>query len=315
MARARGANAIMAVAAETSYGVPPVNGYQRVPFVSSQMGAEQSLIESDLLGQGRAPSDPTYDVVTNDGDVVVPLDTRAFGVWLRLLFGPPTTVPAPGSLYAHQFSSGAVQLPSDSIEIAHPDRPSFSTHYGVRANTFQIQMQRSGLTSATIGLIGKGETVPSLTSNAGTTTSYGDVQRFAAATGYITMDGVQVGEVVSANISYSNGLDKDETIRADSEINDVDAGMPSASIALTLKFADMTLLTKAISKTPVSITLTWPYSAGIYFAVSLPRVFLPRSKRPITGPGGIQLDVNGIASAGSGNLINVSLNNDVPTYA
>ncbi len=315
MARARGANAIMAVAAETSYGVPPAGGYQRVPFVSSQLGAEQGLIESDLLGQGRAPADPTYDVVNNDGDIVVPLDTRALGVWLRLLFGPPVTAPTTGALYGHQFASGAIQLPSDSIEIAHPDRPSFSTHYGARANTLQIQMQRSGLTSATIGLIAKGETVASLTSNAGTTTSYGEVKRFAAASGYISVDGAQIGEVVSANISYSNGLDKDETIRADSEINDVDPGMPTASIALTLKFTDIVLLTKATSKTPVSVTLTWPYAAGIYFAVELPRVFLPRSKKPITGPGGIQVSVNGMASAGAGNLINISLNNDVPTYA
>ena len=117
MGRARGANALMNLAFETAYGVPPTSGYLRMPFVSSQLGATQNLIESDLLGQGRAPFDPTYDVVNNDGDVVVPLDTIRLGYWLKLLFGAPITDTS--GIPLHVFRSGAQSLPPASIEIGH----------------------------------------------------------------------------------------------------------------------------------------------------------------------------------------------------
>ncbi len=314
MGRARGQNAIMALAFETAYGTPPVGGYKKLPFVSCNLGAEQGLIESDLLGQGRAPYDPTYDVVTNDSDIVVPLDANALPLWLKLLLGVPVTTSFEGG-FSHVFTSGQAALPSAAIEIGFPDRPSFSTNYGVRANTLQVSMQRSGLVNATIGLIGKGETVPALTTNAGTPSAL-DLIRFASASGSITIDGQAVGEVTSAQLSYSNGLDKDETIRPDGEINDVDPGMPSLSLSLTTKFADLTLYNKATAKTPVAIELRWNGQATPNLLFSLPRVFLPRVKRPITGPGGVMAEFRGIGSSlNGGGLFAVQVINTTASYA
>jgi hypothetical protein len=91
MARARGANAVMALAFESEYGTPPSSGFYKVPFVSSQLGDKQDLVSSDLLGDGRDPSAPALDVINNEGDVVVPVDLRNFGFWLKLLCGAPTT--------------------------------------------------------------------------------------------------------------------------------------------------------------------------------------------------------------------------------
>lgn len=44
MPRARGANAIMSAAYETTYGVVPASGFHKLPFVSSALGDEQNLI-------------------------------------------------------------------------------------------------------------------------------------------------------------------------------------------------------------------------------------------------------------------------------
>ena len=315
MGRARGANALMNLAFESTYGQPPASGYVQLPFVSTNLGAEQGLIESDLLGLGRAPADPTYDVVTNNGDVVVPVDTLAIGHWLKLLLGAPTTSGS-GTL-THTFNSGSIALPSASIEIALPDRPTYSTNYGTMANTMQIGMQRGGLLNGTFGLMAKGETAFATTSSAGTpeVIAPATLSRFAQASGAILIDGTPQGEILTAQVNYSNGLDPDATIRADSEINGIDPGMPSASISMTAKFADMTLLNKATSQTPVAAQLQWT-SGTRTLTMTLGRVFLPRRKRPITGPAGIQIDLDGMASTpADGPLLRAVLVNDKASYA
>ena len=76
MARAHGARAQMALAFETVYGTAPASGYRTVPFASTTLGAEQPLLASELLGQGRDPLAPIKDAVTADGDVVVPIDVE-----------------------------------------------------------------------------------------------------------------------------------------------------------------------------------------------------------------------------------------------
>lgn len=312
MGRARGSNAVMSAAFETVYGTPPSSGYLRTPFISSNLGAERGLIEDDQLGRGRTLGDPVYDVTVNDGDVVVPLDLVHIGHWLKLLFGVPTTSES-GGLYLHNFASGKLALPARSIEIGHPDLPGYSTHYGVRANSLAIDMQRSGMTQATIGLIAKGETVLASTSSTGTVTAMGNIERFAAATGAIEIDGAQMGEIVMASMTFSNGMEKDETIRPDGEINDVDPGTPSSSIRLLAKFADQSLLQKATAGTPVALTLLWRGPRETAFQITFGRVFLPRPKRPIQGPAGIQVEFNAMAAGDP--VIAVFLRNETASYA
>ena len=94
MARAQGARARMALAFETTYGTPPASGFTRMPFASTTLGAEQPLLNSELLGYGRDPLAPIKDAVTADGDVVVPIDAEAFGFWLKAAFSDPTTTGA-----------------------------------------------------------------------------------------------------------------------------------------------------------------------------------------------------------------------------
>jgi hypothetical protein len=91
MPRAQGARALMAFAFEGVYGTPPGSGYRQVPFVSTDLGGEQPLLDNEVLGFGRDPLAPSKDAFNADGSVVIPLDVENFGLWLKGIFGQPTT--------------------------------------------------------------------------------------------------------------------------------------------------------------------------------------------------------------------------------
>lgn len=395
MSRARGANAIMAGAFEDVYGTPQDAGYSKLPFVSSNLGEEQGLIASDLLGYGREPLPPSLDVANDVGDVVVPVDVRNFGTWLKLYLGAPVTVgvvKAAGSLTfsaqpdaastvtingtaftfvaadpvgnqvliganvnatvtalavalnasvvagvaqatytgvaaslniqfdamgpngnaftlaasgtshatpsgatltgganSHTFTSGAVALPSMDIEVGNPEVPSFGMNFGVRGDKMKVELKRSGLLNATLSLVAQGETIA-------TAPASGDpdaltslpVERFSQFLGQVSRDGSALAHVVSADFEYSNNLDKVEVIRQDGRIEDADPGEVAMTGQIVTRFADTVLLNQATSQAPCQISFGWALDASRSLTVNLFSVYLPKPKRPVTGPTGIQ---------------------------
>lgn len=93
MSRAYGWNASLLIAEETEYGVMPESGYTKIPFISSSLDSEQSLVASNVLGLGRDPTTPFQDVINVSGDMVVPIDVHSLGIWLKAIFGTPTSKP------------------------------------------------------------------------------------------------------------------------------------------------------------------------------------------------------------------------------
>lgn len=318
--RARGANtkAFGVFEAAGSPGTVPAAGaaWFGVPLVTHNLGEERPLLADDTLGNGREMQDPTQDVATNVGDVVVPVDVRNFGHWLKLFFGNPvSTISGGGGEEQHVFTSGAQALPSMSLEFGQPEVPAYSTQYGCRGNQLKIGLARSGKLNATCSLIAIGETDIAGVSAAGVAaTASLPLLRFPQAVGSIKKDGQALGSVVSADFTFSNNLDPVETIKADGRIEDSDPGQVMMSGSLTVLFKDTTLVTAARANTPMEIDFGWiigPHS--LVFATQ--RVFLPPVKRPITGPKGIQQAFNFQASGAAGASVVATLINDVPSYA
>jgi hypothetical protein len=215
MARAHGARAQMALGFETVYGTPPTSGFRLMPFARTTLGSEQPLLESELLGYGRDPLAPIKDAVTADGEVVIPIDVEAFGFWLKSAFGQPTTTGTTPK--THTFQSGNWTLPSMSIETAMPEVPRFAMYSGCVLDQLSWQMQRSGLLTATARLVAQGETIAATTA-AGTPTALG-LQRFGHFNGTVKRNGTALGNLISAEITYANNLDRIETIRGDGRID------------------------------------------------------------------------------------------------
>lgn len=314
MARAQGARSQLAVAFESSYGTPPAPGdFWKVPFASTTLGSEQPLLSSELLGFGRDPIAPVKDAITVDGDVVIPIDARYLGIWLKALFGAPTTTGA-SAPYSHEFRSGGWSLPSLAIEVGMPDVPYFAMVSGVVAGQISWQMQRSGLVTATVGLVGQKE-AKDTSSDAGTLTEL-VLTRFNSFTGSILRNGVALGNVMSGQITYSNNLDRIETIRDDGAIDGADPSVASLTGTMEMRFADQTLLDQAVTGGACEIEFGYDLGAAGSFTLVAHEVFLPKPRLPLQGPGGVQVSFAWQAArdAGVGRMATATLVNDVPNY-
>lgn len=314
MARAQGARAGMALGFESVYGTPPASGsFWKMPFASTTLGTDQPLLGNELLGYGRDPLPPVKDAITSDGDVVVPIDPRFLGIWLKALFGAPTTTGA-SAPYTHEFQSGAYNLPSMAIEVQNPDVPSFRMMSGVKANSISWTMNRSGLVTATISCIAQGES-KTTSSVAGTLTEMA-LGRFGAFNGAIKREGTLLADVVSGQITYTNNLDRVETIRDDGKIGGADEGIAMLSGEVVVRFGDTVLLDQAVSGAPCELDFGYTIDANTKLNLVAHEVYLPRPRLPITGPGGMQATFAWQAALNSaeGVMCTATLLNDVADF-
>jgi len=312
MARAQGARAQMALAFETTYGTPPVGGFTKMPFASTSLGSEQPLLNSELLGYGRDPLPPIKDAVTADGNVVVPIDAEAFGFWLKAAFGQPITSGV--GPYTHEFRSGGWTLPSLSIETGMPEIPRFAMYSGCVLDTLSWQMQRSGLLTATASVVAQGESIAAA-SAAGTLADLG-LQRFGHFNGSITRNGTALGNIVSAEITYANTLDRVETIRSDGRIDGADPSIAALTGRVEVRFADQVLVNQAINGDPCALEFAYVLPSGESLTLTAHAVYLPRPRIEISGPQGVQATFDWQAARDStlGRMCTVTLINGIEEY-
>jgi hypothetical protein len=312
MARAYGANASLLAAFETTYGSNPVGDYWKLPFVSTTLGSEQGLIANDLIGLGRDPSAPIRDVIKVEGDIVVPVDVRNIGMWLKALLGSATTT-GTGTL-THTFISGKSSLPSLSVETGLPDIPAWFVASGVMVNSLQVGFARSGAANATVGLIAQGEVKQAVTLD--TTPTTRDILRFNQFQGSIKKGSTALGNVVSAQLTYSNNLERIETIRSDGKIEGADPTVASLTGNLEVRFADTQLIDAATNNTPLDLTFSYTIDATKRLTFIAHEVYLPKPKVSISGPGGIQatFEWQAAKNVAANKMLTVELVNDVTSY-
>ena len=312
MARAQGARAQMALAFETTYGTPPASGFTRMPFASTTLGAEQPLLASELLGYGRDPLAPIKDAVTCDGDVVIPIDAASIGFWLKAAFGAATT--SGTTTKTHTFQSGNWNLPSFAIETGMPEVPRYAMYAGCKLDSLSWQMGRSGLLTATARVIAQGETATTA-STAGTLADLA-LTRFGHFNGSIKRNGQPIGNVVTADITYANNLDRVETIRADGKIEGADPSIAALTGNIAVRFADQALVTQAINGEACTLEFEYAVASGAGLKLTAHAVYLPRPRVEIAGPQGIQatFDWQAAVAADPGRMCTVVLTNTIVGY-
>jgi hypothetical protein len=308
MARAYGANAALLLKRETVYGAQATGNNVRMPFNRCSLGSEQGLIDDPVLGYGRDPQAPLQDVINDEGDIVVPMDPRYLGFWLTGLLGDPVTTGT--GPYTHTFVSGAADLPSYSIEVGLAQVPAFFMHTGVKLNSIALEFARSGAAAATLNAIAQGETRNG-TSQGGTPTSLA-FSRISQFQGSIKRGGSAVGNLTAGSLTYSNNLEKIETIRADGRIDGADPTIAALTGRIDVRFADTTLIDLAANGTPVDLEFAYTLSAGVSVVFTAHEVYLPKPKLAVEGPGGVQasFDFQGAWNETEGEMLKVELTND-----
>jgi hypothetical protein len=117
----------------------------RIPFNRRNLGSEQGLIDDPVLGPGRDPLAPLQDVITDGGDIVIPVDPRYLGLWLTALFGDPDTTDNLDCSWDHEFASGGEDLPSYTIEVGMPKVPALFVHAAFKLKSSELRKYRVGM--------------------------------------------------------------------------------------------------------------------------------------------------------------------------
>ena len=175
-------------------------------------------------------------------------------------------------------------------------------------------LQRSGLLTATARLVAQGETVGTVT-GAGSPADFA-LKRFGHFNGAITRNGSALGNVVSAEITYANNLDRIETIRSDGRIDGADPTIAALTGRIEVRFADQVLLTQAIDGDPCELAFGYALPSGESLTLTAHAVYLPRPRIEIQGPQGVQasFDWQAARDAVLGRMATITLVNEIESY-
>ena len=318
MAIALGSNALLRGKFNTgSYGAQPTGNWQNLFFRSGTFGASQNMVSDPVLGTGRRVVRPSRGFVDVQNSLVVPLDARAVGFWLKGLLGAPVTTGT--GPYTHTFAGGDVTLPDLALEVGHPDLSpaQYFVLLGYIVNQLTINMQTSDAPAAmNVDLLGQAEVAASGTSDAGTPASY-TYTPFSAFKGSISREGSPLANITAATFGVNNNATGVRVIQDSAITGGVDLGVPAYSGSLTARFTDTVLLADAQGGGAVELEFAYTNSASESLTFTYAQVDLPQQPRTINGPGGIEASYNwqgsDVSAAGDG--LSVVLVNDVASYA
>jgi Phage tail tube protein len=152
---------------------------------------------------------------------------------------------------------------------------------GCEAQLDALEFTRSGAAAATINAIAQGETRFG-TTQGGTPTSL-TFNRISQFQGSIKRAGSSVGNLTSGSVTYSNNLEKIETIRDDGLIVGADPTIAALTGKVDVRFADTTLIDLAAGGTPVDLEFAYTLSASAKLVLTAHEVYLPKPKLAVEG--------------------------------
>lgn len=258
--------------------------------------------------------DATYDRPTGTQQLRIIHDTPGQGgnsFTLAASAASASDATLTGGGTEHEFISGNDVLPSYSIEVGMGQVPAHFVHTGIVLNSIAFDFQRSGPALATINAVAQGE--KRFDTTQGGTPQELTFNRISQFQGAIRSGGQNIGNLTAGSLTYSNNLERIETIRDDGLIDGADPTVAALTGTIDVRFADTTLIDFAAAGTPVDLEFIYTLAAGLSLTLIAHQVHLPKPKLAVTGPGGVQasFDFQGARDASLGKMLTVKLLNDI----
>ncbi len=222
-----------------------------------------------------------------------------------------------GGGYRHEWLSGGDDIPSFTFEIGHPKliTPVFFRHLGTVMESLAFEMGQEGPANGAVQLVAQGEETAAATIDA--TPDAFALKRFSQGRGFITRAGVPLAGVTGGNLTFSNNLERVRVIRDDGKIEAAEPTFASCQGAMTVRFDGATLVAEAANGEPVALEYGFSMAEGWQLSFELFRVFLPKPKYAVSGPGGVEasFDWRAAYDETAGTMLRARLLNDVASYA
>jgi len=262
----------------------------------------------------------TYSRPTSTQTLVIAFDTAGPTGNSFTIAASAATVSAPtltGGGYAHVWESGADDIPSYTIEIGHPKltTPVFFRHLGTVMESINFEMGQEGPANARLQLVAQGEERFAATVD-GSPDAF-SLRRFSQGRGFIRRGGSALAGVTGGSLTFSNNLERVRVIREDGKIEAADPTFASAEGSMSVRFDGATLVAEAANGDPVALDYGFTFPEGYALRFELPRVFLPKPKYAVSGPGGVEasFDWRAAFDDSEGTMLRAHLLNDVTSYA
>jgi hypothetical protein len=241
------------------------------------------------LQASRNPLEPFAGNLSVGGNIVAPVDSMAMAYWLIAMFGLPTTTGA-GTPWTHEFKIPTVQR-SLTFETAFTDLATakYQRFVGNKINSFGLSVGGDGELVATMGVIGRSDSLEAATFHAGSSITLARLNNFQAA---ITEAGSALANATELAINIGFPIDPYHVIGGGGLVGSLAEQKVEVSGNIKTLFENATLLDKALAGTESALKLTVTNGASSIFELEIQELLYERNSVPVAGPQGLLVDLN-----------------------
>jgi len=322
MGQARGYKSRLVLDFETAFKTDPSTPAGHImPFNSYSVQGSRNKESANTIRGRRDPVAPFDGNESVDGPLVVPVDVRNIGLWLKALLGAPDSTDNGDGTYDHVYSISDSQ-PSMVLETRLSDNTSvikYIKHNGCKLNSLEISAGGDGELVANLNIMGAAEALGDSAYDSDPTEL--SFQRFRNFQATLKEGGSALtGTATNMTLNVAANLDGDQyTIGDNGTRGDISEGLMGLSGSIDALFKDTSaaMLQKAIDSTETSLELAFEDSNGNSLTFTLPELQFAQQGPTVDGPQGVRISLPFQAyydDAAEGTGLQVTLVNDQVSY-
>ena len=314
--QARGYKGVTLIDFEDSFKEEPaIKAGKLMPINSNTVVSSQGLGDPGTITGTRNSVEPYRQNISVDGDIVVPLDYKAIGFWLKAIFGDPTTTDNLDGTFTHVFKISDFQ-PSLIIERGYADVGQYFLYHGCKIGSFRMPFGGDSEATVTLSILGAKETIESATyDSSAPKIALERASQFQAAVKEMGSEAANV--IKDGEINLDMGLDGEQYCVGDGGTRgDIPESIINISGSFNALFKDRTFVDRGIKETISSLELNYVKDTN-KLSFLFPEIVYERTAPPLDGPSGVVVSCNWRAFWGTDSnesAVVVTLTNDVEEY-